>query len=272
MLNRFSSAFDVETESKSSINPKKTSCLNELDTAAASAKKPFLVPAKFEVQDENGSIRVRHAHCLERIFITLEHPDQSVLGTWISVVIMVVIVVSCTCYVVATMPELTYLPKYIDDEGGYCKEDAFLKKNVKVMDFHCSKVCSDRLGGDVLACSDRGEAMERACACEPKPLPFLDLIEMFSILAFSIDYILRVGTVWSVPPETAGLLGNANTEEYFLQRRSMTPWKKMLRYSTTFLNVIDAIAIIPFWIDLLVPGGAGAKFGFVRVLRAPLRQ
>jgi hypothetical protein len=41
----------------------------------------------------------------------------------------------------------------------------------------------------------------------------------------------------------------------------------MLRYSTTVLNVIDAIAIIPFWIDLLGPGGAGAKFGFVRVLR-----
>ena len=111
-------------------------------------KKPFFVPWRFEVQTEDGSISVRHANFLERIFITLEHPDQSIFGTWISIFIMIVIVVSCTCYVVSTMPELKYQPKY-DANGKFCREDSPLTRGKEIQTFHCLD--------------------EDTCACEPKP-------------------------------------------------------------------------------------------------------
>ena len=198
------------------------------------------------MQTEDGSISVRHANFLERIFITLEHPDQSIFGTWISIFIMIVIVVSCTCYVVSTMPELKYQPKY-DADGKFCREESPLTKGKEIQSFHCLD--------------------EDTCSCEPKPLPFLDGIEMFSIFIFTLDYVIRLCTVFAVPLETAGLVPIAEADGMPVQPQKMSKVGKTIRYASTFLNIIDAIAIVPFWIDIFQENPGGGGFGFVRVLR-----
>lgn len=235
---------------------------------ASPAKKavPLLVPRQFITEKSDGSRQVHNASLAERIFITFEHPSESLVGKWISVVVMVLIVLSCTCYVLATMPEMTFIPKSCPDKEGAC-----------------GMVCEiDDDGG----CST-SDLVEK-CVCEPRPISTLVIIEIISIVTFTVEYLLRLFTVWAVSPAIAGIAteSRADAEEKSpaskvekkeprkgssrkldLESTSepMSPWMKTYKYSVTFLNLVDLIAILPFYMELFMKGSP--KFGFVRVLR-----
>lgn len=230
---------------------------------------PLLVPCQFITERADGSRVVHNASWAERIFITLEHPSESLVGKWISVVVMVLIVLSCTCYVLATMPEMTFVPNSCPSE-----------------DEACGKVCEI---DDDAGCTS-SELVEK-CVCEPKPIPVLVIIEVISIVTFTVEYLLRLLTVWAVTPQVAGIeedgattgdasgkgvgaryevqpeLRKQGSRKLVLQSDAapMAPWKKMYKYSITFLNLIDLVAILPFYLELFMKGSP--KFGFVRVLR-----
>jgi len=207
---------------------------------------PWLVPRVFVTRNPDGTTQRHNASIWERIFITLEHPSESVVGKWISIVVMILIVVSCTGYVIATMPELNRIPDSCSKE----EED-------------CGMVCV----GDDTTCTDKVEK----CVCEPQPLMVLDLIETVSIMAFTIEYLLRLGTVWAVSLDVAGIArapaeDSTDDGETSSQEEENLPWwRKMMRYALTFLNLIDIVAILPFYLEMVIPGSP--KFGFVRVLR-----
>ncbi|MDR0846524.1 MAG: ion transporter [Lactobacillales bacterium] len=77
----------------------------------------------------------------------------------------------------------------------------------------------------------------------PAPVgEFFYLIEVVSVVIFSIEYILRVWTSDLIRPKLA-------------------PWKARLRYVFSFMALIDLIAILPFYIPFLIPVD-------LRVLRA----
>ena len=71
-------------------------------------------------------------------------------------------------------------------------------------------------------------------------------IEVCAVAIFTVDYLLR----WWVAPERQAT-GAAE------------PWRERLRYAISTYGVIDLLAILPFYIDLFIPGDPD----WLRVLR-----
>ena len=53
------------------------------------------------------------------------------------------------------------------------------------------------------------------CLCEPRPLPFLDTTEEICIYIFTIDYLMRLLTVWAVSSKVSFLLAVPTNYECF---------------------------------------------------------
>eukprot|EP00929_Paragymnodinium_shiwhaense_P080561 TRINITY_DN42022_c0_g1_i1.p1 TRINITY_DN42022_c0_g1~~TRINITY_DN42022_c0_g1_i1.p1 ORF type:complete len:919 (+),score=145.64 TRINITY_DN42022_c0_g1_i1:108-2864(+) len=96
--------------------------------------------------------------------------------------------------------------------------------------------------------------------CEPHPDPFFYRLEVWCIVVFTVDYLLRVSLVHTAEPRECGL----QREE---DHRSLnySPLKVTVLYASQGLNVIDCLAIVPFYIELAGGGGGGASV--LRVLR-----
>jgi voltage-gated potassium channel len=73
-----------------------------------------------------------------------------------------------------------------------------------------------------------------------------NIVEIATITIFSIDYLLR----WWVAPERE-------------PTGAAEPWRSRWRYAISAYGVIDLLAILPFYIDLFVPGDPD----WLRVLR-----
>lgn len=86
-------------------------------------------------------------------------------------------------------------------------------------------------------------------ACEPQPLPVFDTIEKVCIAIFTFEYFVRVATCHAAVGPTEHRL------------------KLTLRYVKHPLNIIDLIAILPFYLTLGFDKYAGSNFSVVRVLR-----
>mmetsp|Transcript_10839 Transcript_10839/g.27955 ORF Transcript_10839/g.27955 Transcript_10839/m.27955 type:complete len:958 (-) Transcript_10839:150-3023(-) len=91
--------------------------------------------------------------------------------------------------------------------------------------------------------------------CKPVPDWTFLLMEKICIVIFTIDYVVRMGTVHAVEPEEVGM-----------DPVPVTAWRQTLWYMRRPLNLIDLFAIAPFYIDLigLLEGGGT---GVLRVLR-----
>jgi len=91
--------------------------------------------------------------------------------------------------------------------------------------------------------------------CEPVPAKAFYILECVCIMIFTVDYICRVGTVHQAHPEECGLN----------PARKYTKLTITLFYCAQWLNLIDLVAIIPFYVELA--GGVGGGAGVLRVLR-----
>jgi len=82
--------------------------------------------------------------------------------------------------------------------------------------------------------------------------PWFSIIEIFSITLFTIEYLARFFLVGFAPPDdTAG-------------------WKKVLSFFLHPMNLIDLIAILPFYLEMMsstADGGSDSAFGVLRILR-----
>jgi len=91
-------------------------------------------------------------------------------------------------------------------------------------------------------------------ACEPRSVPIFAQLETVFIAIFTIEYLARALTVHAVPYTRIGLArchgGAGNT----------------LCYLSQGLNIVDAVAILPFYAELLLSEGGGG-LAVLRVLR-----
>eukprot|EP00929_Paragymnodinium_shiwhaense_P035030 TRINITY_DN18991_c0_g1_i1.p1 TRINITY_DN18991_c0_g1~~TRINITY_DN18991_c0_g1_i1.p1 ORF type:complete len:898 (+),score=174.63 TRINITY_DN18991_c0_g1_i1:82-2694(+) len=81
--------------------------------------------------------------------------------------------------------------------------------------------------------------------CEPRAFPVFASVETVCIMIFTVDYMVRVGFVHAVP-----------------DKHMSEKWRRTLKYAKQPLNVIDLLAILPWYINLVV-----GDIGPVRVLR-----
>lgn len=92
--------------------------------------------------------------------------------------------------------------------------------------------------------------------CTPKPAEAFEYIEWVCILVFSADYVLRVATAHTAK----------DTLVEAKKRPETSSLKVTLRYASSFLNLVDVLAILPFYVELIAHSGSNG-LAVLRVLR-----
>ncbi|CAK9028396.1 unnamed protein product, partial [Durusdinium trenchii] len=97
--------------------------------------------------------------------------------------------------------------------------------------------------------------------CKPEPDPAFEAIEVTGSVFFTVEYALRIIFAHSASEEELGL----TVAPCVADAKPLPGWKKTLRYALQPLNVIDIMAIVPFYLEFIGLGGSGAAV--LRVLR-----
>lgn len=221
---------DVEDARRAIVNGK----MNTIRSTIAAI--PFFVPSVYthviEVHcrlDDNWSGDVSVVYKLnifQRIFVLLEHESSCRLGFFLSLCMTGAVLINVIGFIVSA--EMTSIPSSCS--VPVCDNDPKLCPGRQV----CEPVSPDVFGG-----------LDDAC-----------------IYVFTIDYLLRILTCWTVSPRLAGLTTDAmDTRSKFWQ---------FLGYFFNIKNIVDFVSILPFFIFIFAYRGANHELsGFVRVLRIP---
>ena len=87
--------------------------------------------------------------------------------------------------------------------------------------------------------------------CAPEPPIALFYIEAVCVSVFTVEYLLRLFTIWFMPPRLASIVSNWEGK----RESDYPPFKVFLIYVVKLMNIIDLVAILPFFLELL--GGTG---------------
>ena len=182
----------------------------------------------------------------QQIFMTLEDPAFVLpifpkLPKLISNFIMSLIVLGCITYVMESMPMFNTM----EDE------------------------CKDSVLADDIDIKEEQQIIEgKAGLCVPEPLPFFMLIESVCIYIFTVEYVLRLFTVHTVPEKVWNIkeeaLEEPDDDDEVHVKHEKGCFGLTKGYATTFMNLIDLVAILPFYLEAAI-GDTG--LGVIRVLR-----
>jgi hypothetical protein len=210
-------------------------------------ERPFFVPENYtwyrDDQNDESEKREYTLTVLQRFFVLLQEPSSCIMAGWVSNFVLLVILVNVVCNVYMTLPAHRQYPVE-----------------------NCAKP----------ACSHDEALCDGTIMCAPTTEPSLVRIDDICVIIFSIEYIARLSTIWLVPKRLASLVSSEwDEEEAFCARHenreillepTQTWYGSMYSYFWQPKNLIDFIAIIPFYITLL-DLGADASLSFIRVLR-----
>lgn len=225
-------------------------------TGEGHAPTSYFPPNKYDftLKNKNNDVVEEMSFTLslpQKIFLFLERSDCCVLAQYSSYIMMLTIVVSCVCFVLSSVDDFRYTPSSCDHPA--CENDETLCPNTTI--------------------------------CEPVQNDFFSVIETCCVIIFTLDYGLRMVTVPFVPPRLAHLLpadadpdlthqededrnsnGNKPKAKGGGNDPEFTWYHKLWAYGTKPFNVIDALAIIPYYIAHLA-ADFGSEFIILRVLR-----
>lgn len=204
----------------------------------------FFVPEIYFFRDEEtGMERTYTLTWIQRFFLTLHEPSSSIMSSICSNTIMAVILLNIIVNVMMTLPQFREYP--VDS----CNSPAC--ENV-------SGVCANQT------------------ICEPTTEPVLVTIDDVCVIIFTIEYVFRIATVGQVNLRLAGLVPPGwDDEEQFLAQhedREPDPEPETTALQTTqsyfwqAKNLIDLVAILPFYVTLANPD-SDTSLSFIRVLR-----
>ncbi|CAD7959732.1 unnamed protein product [Amoebophrya sp. A25] len=180
---------------------------------------------------------------LERIFLTFEEPQSCQLAHWLSCMLLFTIMFSSMLFIVGTLPEFREWPT------AKCEAT-------------CDVPTSTR--------ATWSDATKEMCLkeCEPKAHKIFDQLEVVCVLIFSAEYLLRLLTCHGCRPEILSeeYLLKLCLGEYSLARRSGR-LRRFVNFVFTPMNLVDVLAIVPFYLELIV-GDSGVQGSTVlRVVR-----
>lgn len=150
------------------------------------------------------------------------------------------------------------------------------------------------------ACDDDPDLCPGEKICEPQQPLWFDYVEIICVGFFTIDYVLRVATVWLTPMRLTGVLPKMTTEsvkQHILDFRDTSSanmthndsivsdasrgedvllynttsdvewptWKRIYKYCVLPMNIVDIAAIVPFYIELIT--ASGSSIAIIRILR-----
>ena len=200
----------------------------------------------------------------ERAYLILSEPEYSLFGFYVSIFILFAILVSTTTFVMETLPE-------------YQEQDSSIFQSSTSIIPRCCREYMSALGTSLrnqshweyleakAAASDSGSF---ECWCYSRPLPIFQLLELISMIIFTTEFLLRFLL-------SASLRFGADLKLYF-NIASEFPNEPALRSAVgnmvEFLilppNVIDLLAILPFYVDLMWPDlNSNINSRVLRVLR-----
>ncbi|CAM9340766.1 unnamed protein product, partial [Ectocarpus fasciculatus] len=170
---------------------------------------------------------------------------SSKLSYLINIAIMLVLVVSCVQYVVVTIPSVRIRPDTCDNPACY---------------------------DDIALCPGK-------MVCEPEAPGWFNMLEMACVIVFTVDYLTRLLTCAFTPARLCGVIpisislfdAEPDDPEWDIVARYSDPdyeelwWVTIYRYALQPLNIIDLIAIIPFYIELFTQNGS--SLSIIRILR-----
>lgn len=166
---------------------------------------------------------------IQKIFVTLEIPSSCPIAYIISVFTFLVILGGIILFILSTNPNMNYQPPHCD--SPVCDHDDTL--------------CPGKM------------------ICEPQPFKFFDSLDMAFIIYFTIDYVLRVLTLWSAPSMLAGIDKNQypNVDTFDFKNLIMKYYVYLIKPT----NIIDLASILPYYISLGISSSSSSSF--MRVLR-----
>ena len=101
--------------------------------------------------------------------------------------------------------------------------------------------------------------------CEPTPPHAMKNIELACIIFFTAEYAFRLFTAWSVPVLFCQGTDHASTAEQHEKQSSLYRTLFFVRHP---MNIIDLLAVVPFWVETCSPGTRfGKQFVVLRLLR-----
>jgi len=185
--------------------------------------------------DESANIRPPHRRSMpERIYILFEDASESVLGKYLSIIIMLLIILSVMLFIVESLPTM----KRFSDT---CKD--------------CGPLSGDDLLNDTLVAWRA--SLKEVCTseCQAKPLKIFFDLETLCVSVFTIEYVARFLTAWSV--RTSHEIDTGKDYNYL--RRT---WKFVFRP----LNCVDLLSVVPFYLSL-VASDSGSALAVLRIIR-----
>jgi hypothetical protein len=190
---------------------------------------PFWPPRNNDDTDPQAPWTMQHR--LSFVFNLLDRPSSCKMSGFISLFVICVILASVTGFCVETQLQSTKIP------------DA----------------CAEKIEGGFPVTADD---------CQPQPKDFFVLLEMICILIFTAEYLPRLLTVhaWVYrPPSAQELAPDDVAPSWYLKDGSAL--KKTLWYAADGMNIVDLLAILPFYLELAGVPFDGQALRVIRLLR-----
>jgi len=199
--------------------------------------------AEFKGAIMGSEIWTRPLSNLEMVYLTFDDPSSSGLAKLVFSVVFWAILIAVLSMVLESLR-------------------VFRKQKLEVHGMPCSECL---IGPDyeaALASGESRDALLHCRHCEPEPMDFFYIIESITVPIFTVEYCFRLFTFHAVKFMDLKVSKTEDADAIPLQQRL----KKTLDFVIDPLNVLDLLAIIPFYLEFAFDSQGGG-FGAARVFR-----
>ena len=192
----------------------------------APASKLQLKGAPPPTPTEQLTCMFKYKAFMAEVFLTMEIEEYSTLAYYISLIVKLFICLAIFSYIISTADISQTVPATCDSPTP-CDNDPILCPGYQI--------------------------------CEPLALPLFDTIENICVWFFTAEYLSRLLSCWAVSPRIAKCLpAGWKLDHKWDDPQPVYSWYfAMYKYALRVPNLIDFVAIAPYYFNLLRGSGGG---------------